>query len=108
MVCHLSKLARENGSGGWRKMAESERKPPKWQVTLIQTHGPLHQPCRAKAERSYKSAFMLWRAMRLCLRTVLAAFICAGWTAAASASNHSAAQINKFALTAYCAEAQQK
>jgi len=90
-------------------MAKSEQKGPKWQGPLIQMHRPLHQPRRAKAEHSYKSAFILWRAMRLCLRTVLAAFICAGWTAAASAApNHSAAQINKFALTAYCVEAQQK
>jgi hypothetical protein len=90
-------------------MAESESKRSKWQGPLIQTHRPLQQARRAKAERSHKSAFKLWPAMRLCLRTVLAAFICAGWTAAASAApNHSAAQIDKFALRAYCAEAQQK
>jgi hypothetical protein len=90
-------------------MAESKGKGPKRQEPLIQTHRLLHQPYQPKAERSYKSTLILWKATRLCSLTVLAVFICAGWTAAAStASNQSPTQINKFALSAYCIEAQKK
>jgi hypothetical protein len=90
-------------------MEKSERKEPKWQGPLNQTHGLLHQPRRAKAECSYKTALRLWRATPLYLLIVLAAFTSAGWTATASAApNQSAAQINRFALSAYCVETQEK
>jgi hypothetical protein len=91
-------------------MAENEKEGPKWRERLIQAHRPLQQPRRAKAAKhSHKSAFIFWTAARLCLLTVSAASISAGWTAAASAAPaHPAAQINKLALNAYCLEAQKK
>jgi hypothetical protein len=90
-------------------MAESERKELKWPGPLNQTHGLLDKPRRAKAECSYKASLMLWRATPLYLLIVLAAFSSAAWTATASAApNQSAAQINKFALSAYCTETQEE
>jgi len=90
-------------------MAESERKELKWPGPLNQTHGLLDRPRRAKAECSYKASLMLWRATPLYLLIVLAAFSSAAWTATASAApNQSAAQINKFALSAYCTETQEE
>jgi hypothetical protein len=90
-------------------MAERERKEPQSQGPLDQTHGLLDKPCREKAECCYKAALMLWRATPLYLLIVFSTLSSAGWTATASAApNQSAAQINKFALSAYCIETREK
>jgi hypothetical protein len=92
-------------------MAENKNEGPKSAgERLIHTPGPLPQIHRAQAERSHKSAFLFRAAARLCLLTVSAVSIsCVGWTApAAAASGQPAAQINQFALSAYCNEAQEK
>src|SRR5690349_18124465 len=94
-----------------RKMAENENEGPKSAVErLILAHGPLPQIHRAQAKHGHKSALIFWAAARLCLLTVSAVSIsCVGWTAtAAAASGQPAAQINQFALSAYCKEAQEK
>jgi hypothetical protein len=91
-------------------MVENKKEGSKSAERLIQARGPLPQTPRAQVTHSHKSTCRLWTAARWCFVIVSTASLAAGWTpaAASAAPGPAAAQINKFALNAYCIEAQKK